>query len=54
MGLGPDDFHDAENTDGITELDDKNGISCKTRNIVEFAKMWAGFFLQLLEFYHSF
>ena len=34
--VGPCDFHDAENTDGITE-DDKNGIGYKTQNIMEFA-----------------
>ena len=37
LHLGPYDIHHAENTDGITKLDDKNGIGCKT---LEFAKMW--------------
>ena len=32
-----------ENTDGIKELEIKNGSSCKTWNIVEFAKLWMQF-----------
>ena len=31
--VGLYDFRDAENTDRVTELDNKNGMSCKTRNI---------------------
>ena len=38
--LGPYDFHVAENTDGIAEFDNKNGINCKTWNIVKLAKLW--------------
>ncbi len=41
--VGPYDFRDAENTNGITEFDNKNLINCKMQNIVQFAKMWMQF-----------
>ncbi len=38
--LGPYDFRDAENADGITESSHKNGIYSLTRNVMEFVKVW--------------
>ncbi len=39
----------------FAEFDDKNGINCKTRNIVEFAKMWIQFIkIQNPDFYTFF
>ncbi len=37
------DFRDAENMDGLAEFGNIYGITCKTRNIIEFAKMWMQF-----------
>ncbi len=56
--FGPYDFRNPENTDRIAEFDDKNGINCKTRKIVEFAQMWMQFikiqvFPPLQAFFHS-
>ncbi len=31
---------DAENMDEIAESSHKNGIYCKTQNVIEFAKFW--------------
>ncbi len=33
------------NTDRVAEFDDKSGINCKMRNIVECAKMWMQFLI---------
>ncbi len=38
--VGPYDFHDVENTDGIAESSHKNGIYSLTRNVTEFVKVW--------------
>ncbi len=38
--IGPYDFRDAENTDGIAESSHKNGIYSLTRNVTEFVKVW--------------
>ncbi len=38
--LGPYDFRDAENVDGITESSHKNVIYSLTRNVTEFVKVW--------------
>ncbi len=38
--LGPYDFRDAENMDGIAESSHKNGIYSLTRNVKEFVKVW--------------
>ncbi len=37
--LGPYDFRDAENADGITESSHKNRIYSLTRNVTEFVKV---------------
>ncbi len=36
--LGPYDFHDAENTDGIVESSHKNGIYSLMQNVTEFSQ----------------
>ncbi len=38
--LGPYDFHDAENADGIVEPSHKNGIYSLTWNNPECVKVW--------------
>ncbi len=38
--IGPYDFRDAENADGIAESSHKNGIYSLTRNVTEFVKVW--------------
>ncbi len=38
--VGPYDFHDAENADGIAESNHKNGIYSLMRNVMEFVKVW--------------
>ncbi len=38
--LGPYDFHDAENADGIAESSHKNGIYSLMKNVTEFVKVW--------------
>ncbi len=38
--LGPYDFRDAENADGIAESSHKNGIYHLTHNVKEFVKVW--------------
>ncbi len=38
--LGPYDFCDAENADGIAESSHKNGIYSLTWNVTEFVKVW--------------
>ncbi len=38
--LGPYDFRDAENADGIVESSHKNGIYSLTQNVTEFVKVW--------------
>ncbi len=38
--LGPSDFRDAENPDGIVESSHKNGLYILTRNVTEFVKVW--------------
>ncbi len=38
--IGPYDFHDVENADGITESSHRNRIYHITRNVTEFAKFW--------------
>ncbi len=38
--LGPYDFRDAENAEGIAESSHKNGIYSLTRNVTEFVKVW--------------
>ncbi len=38
--VGPYDFHDAENADGISESSHKNGIYSLMRNVTEFVKVW--------------
>ncbi len=38
--VGPYDFHDAENADGIAESSHKNGIYSLTQNVTEFVKVW--------------
>ncbi len=40
LTIGPYDFRDAENTDGIAESSHKNGIYSLTRNVTEFVKVW--------------
>lgn len=40
INIGQNDFHAAENNDGIADFDNKNGIKCKTQNITEMTKMW--------------
>ncbi len=38
--LGPYDFRDAENADGIAESSHKNRIYSLTWNVMEFVKVW--------------
>ncbi len=38
--VGPYDFRDAENADGITESSHKNGIYSLPLNVTEFVKVW--------------
>ncbi len=38
--VGPYDFRDAENTDGIAESSHKNGIYSLTWNVTECVKVW--------------
>ncbi len=38
--VGPYDFRNAENVDGIAESIHKPRIYCITRNVMEFAKFW--------------
>ncbi len=38
--LGPYDFCDTENADGIVESSHKNGIYCITQKVTEIAKIW--------------
>ncbi len=38
--VGPYDFRDAENADGIAESSHRNGIYSLTRNVTEFVKVW--------------
>ncbi len=38
--LGPYDFRDAENVDGIAESSQKNRIYSLTRNVTECVKVW--------------
>ncbi len=38
--LGPYDFRDAENADGIAESSHKNGIYSLMQNVTEFVKVW--------------
>ncbi len=38
--VGPYDFRDTENADGIAESSHKNGIYSLTRNVTEFVKVW--------------
>ncbi len=40
INIGPYDFHDVENMDGIAESSHKNGIYCIMQNVAEFAKFW--------------
>ncbi len=40
LTIGPYDFRDAENTDGIAESSHKNGIYSLTWNVTEFVKVW--------------
>ncbi len=40
LHLGPYDFRDAENADGMAEISHKNGIYSLTRNVTEFVKVW--------------
>ncbi len=38
--VGPYDFRDAENADGIAESSHKNGIYSLMRNVAEFVRVW--------------
>lgn len=40
ISVGPYDFRNAENADGITESRHKHGIYFITQNVAEFAKFW--------------
>ncbi len=40
IDVGPFDFRDAENVDGIVESSHKNGIYSLTRNVTECVKVW--------------
>ncbi len=43
QNVGPYDFRDAENVDGIAESSHKNGIYSLTWNVTEFVKVWMNY-----------